>query len=204
MFKKNTVAKSESFNTRSNLTPSCKAVQITQKEIQADVSDKVSASLKYRVSVICPDIKIIGSDKIYLAVVMDCFTRLIVHTYISTKGANDCYLGALRQSVKALPANYSLQLLCDDYSLLRDVCFQVLCEASNIIPIFSDPAEPQSIHGGMRQVIKKLKDYLSENEFSNIRTLKRKTALWIDNSMQPANAYTLKPNRKKQRSKLKM
>ena len=51
---------------------------------------------------------------------------------------------------------------------------------------------------------KKLKDYLSENEFSNIRTLKRKITQWSDNSMQPANADTLKPNRKKQRSKLKM
>ena len=47
--------------------------------------------------------------------------------------------------------------------------------------------EPQSVHVGMLQVAKKLKDYLSENEFSNIRALKRKTAQWINNSMQPAN-----------------
>ncbi|WP_299372967.1 hypothetical protein [uncultured Kiloniella sp.] len=201
---KNTVAKAETFNTRPNLTPSCTDIHITQKEIRADVNDKVSANLRYRVSVICPDFKIIGCDRIYLAVVMDCLTGLIVHTYVSTKDANDCYLGALRQSVKALPANYSLQLLCDDYGLLRDVRFKVMCEASNIIPVFSDPTEPQSIHIGMRQVTKNLKNYLSENEFSNIRTLKRKITQWSDNSMQPANADTLKPNRKKQRSKLKM
>ena len=64
--------------------------------------------------------------------------------------------------------------------------------------------EPQSVHVGMLQVAKKLKDYLSENEFSNIRTLKRKTTQWINNSMQPVSTYTLKPNRKKQRPKLKM
>lgn len=108
MFEKNTVAKAKIFNTGSNITLNCKAVHVRQKEVQADVNDKISANLKYRVSIICPDIRVKGCCKIYLAVVMDCFRKLNVSAYISINGAYDCYLGILRQSVKALPANYSL------------------------------------------------------------------------------------------------
>ncbi len=90
-----------------------------------------------------------------------------------------------------------------ELNLLRrpTLCFGDLWRCNKIGP---PQTEPQSVHVGMQQVAKKLKDYLSENELSNIRALKRKTAQWINNSMQLVSTYTLKPNRKKQRSKLKM
>lgn len=204
MFEKDTSDKAEALNSSFFLTLNCQDIHITQKEIDASGNDKVSASLKYHVSVSCPDISIHGCEKIYLAVVVDCYSRLIVCTNVSVEGAKDCFLGAVRKSVKTSPSNRNLQLLCENSELMMSTRFQILCEALNIAPVYSNPTEPSGFHDGIQMVLKQLHCFIDENEFSNIRTLKRKMAQWIDNSTQSVNTYTLKPNRIEQRSILRM